>query len=70
MTRNGDPGTTLKDGLGTVQSTPVTTDGTPGQACTFRPATVLRNHGKTTRGPQPAPNFIPGIAPRSGASFP
>ena len=55
MTRNGDPSTTLNHGLGTVQSTPVTTDGTPGPACTFRPATVLRNHGKPRADPSPAP---------------
>ncbi len=42
------------------------------QLATDLPATVLRNHGKPRADlrPQPALNFIPGIAPRSGASFP
>ena len=55
MTRNGDPSTTLMHGLETVQSTPVTTDGTPGPACTFRPSPVLQNHGKPRADPSPPP---------------
>jgi hypothetical protein len=69
MTRNGDPSTTLSYGLGTVQSNPVTTDGTPPPACPFHPSHRPRNHRGHARKPQPAPNFIPGIAPRSGASL-
>ena len=68
MTRNGDPSTTLSYGLGTVQSNPVTTDGTPPPACPFHPSYRPRTTAATRRA-QPAPNFIPGIAPRSGPSF-
>jgi hypothetical protein len=38
---------------GTVQSEPVTTDGTPAPACTFHPAAIHPNHRKPTRRPQP-----------------
>ena len=59
MTRNGDPSTTLNHGLGTVQSTPVTTDGTPDQACTFRPSPVPRNQANHAQTPA-RPQFHPG----------
>jgi len=54
MTRNGDPSTKLGYGLGTVQSEPVTTDGTPDPACTFRPAPSCEptaNHAQTPARP-------------------
>src|SRR5689334_11056259 len=70
MTRNGDPSTTLTYGLG---NGPKYT-GDDGRHA--RPSMHLPPRRRpleprqATRRPQPAPNFIPGIAPRSGPSFP
>jgi hypothetical protein len=68
MTRNGDPRLTLSYGLETIQSNPVTTDGTPPPACPFHPSYCPRNHHGHAQTPA-RPNFIPDIAPRSGASL-
>ena len=59
MTRNGDPSTTLSYGLGTVQSDPVTTDGTPPPACPFHPSYRPRNHRSHAQTPA-RPQFHPG----------
>ena len=59
MTRNGDPSTTLSYGLGTVQSNPVTTDGTPPPACPFHPSYRPRNHRSHAQSPA-RPQFHPG----------
>jgi hypothetical protein len=69
MTRNGDPAPNFQRPR-TAQSEPVTTDGTPAPTCTSHPAAIHPNHRKPTRRPPPRPNFIPGIAPRSGPSLP
>jgi len=53
-----------------VHSNPVTTDGTPTPSMPLPPqAAAPRNHRSHVREPQAAPNFIPGIAPRSGATL-
>jgi uncharacterized membrane protein len=46
----------------------VTTDGAPDPACTFRPAPSCETTANHTQTPA-RPDFIPGIAPRSGPSF-
>ena len=63
MTRNGDPSTALSYGLGTLQSNPVTPDGTPPPACPFHPS---YRPGTTAATRKPQCRLAHGMSPAAG----